>query len=69
MKTAVERAAERWGMKEEIEKERTAPEEPLVNTQGRDAVTGLTDWGERPQPNEPFVRSDTHEIREPERDE
>lgn len=64
MKTAVERAAERWGMKE-VEKKRAAAEETSVNTQGRDAIADLTAWGERPGVKESAGLSESHDIEDP----
>lgn len=68
-RSAKERAAERWGMKDEKQKE-AAPEKPLEKSQGkRDFKAELAAWGERPRHDEPRARSDIHETGEREPDE
>jgi len=64
MRPAADKAAERWGMSSPDHVKPTSAKVPEKRDFKAElgALRGV-------QPNEPFVRSDAREIREPERDE
>jgi len=62
MQSAKDKAAARWGVENvtpEVGAPNVAPDSPKEK---RDFGAELRGWGERPQQNEPFVRSDTRKV-------